>query len=76
MLFEVMFKDQPTSIVLNKIVAICESKSGDICCHIYTDGDQEGFNCTEEYSVVSARLHAALEKAEAQKFLTTCKGTY
>ena len=71
MLFEVMFKDQPTLIVLNKIVGICESRSGDIRCHIFTDGDAEGFNCTEEYSVVSARLHAALENAEAQKLRIT-----
>lgn len=80
MLFEVTFTGQSTSIVLSKIVGIadCGGSGGVVNCHIYTDGDPDGFRCSESYSTVCARLHAALENAEAQKHLTTapCRAKY
>lgn len=63
MLFEVEYDGQKTSIVLNKIAGVSNCRcEGKIKAHIFTIGDTEGYNTTEPYEVICARLNSALEK--------------
>lgn len=71
MLFEIFYDQVPTSLVLDKIIGVCPHQSGMVKSKVFLSGDPDGFNSSEEYSVLSARLYAALEAAEARKLRIT-----
>ena len=71
MLFEYLFRERKSSAVLSKITGIACSKIDSCGCIIFIEGEPDGFCCSEEYGVISARLYAALEAAEERKLRTT-----